>query len=197
MIITHQREKLINAIIYFAKNTKYCGRIKILKLLSELDFEHFKQTGRSVTGLNYSAWPMGPVPSELFEELSERMLPDLAKAIEIVPVGELQQIVPKKQFNSKYFTKREKKLLSNFVEIFKNATAEQMKGALHRAGGPWDRTVKEKGLQQPIDYFMALDDSQDSLSRDEAAERIREREEMYQAFGIWPTCTGGVSYRNL
>lgn len=183
MIITHQREKLINAIIYFAKNTKYCGKIKILKLLFELDFEHFKQTGRSVTGLDYSAWAMGPVPSELFEELSGRMLPDLAKAIEIVPVGELQQIVPKKQFNSKYFTKREKKLLSNFVEIFKNATAEQMKGASHRAGGPWDRTVKEKGLQQPIDYFMALDDSQDSLSRDEAAERIREREEMYQAFG--------------
>lgn len=184
MIITHQREKLINAIIYFAKGTKYCGKIKILKLLSELDFEHFKQTGRSATGLDYSAWPMGPVSLELFEELSGKMRPDLAEAIKIVPVGELQQIVPQKPFNSKYFTKREKKLLSNFVEIFRDATAEQMKGSSHREGGPWDRTVKEKGLQQPIDYFMALDDSQGSLSRDEAAERVREREEMHQAFGV-------------
>lgn len=184
MVITHQREKLINTIIYFAKNTKYCGKIKILKLLSELDFEHFKQTGKSVTGLDYSAWPMGPVPAVLFKELSGTMCPDLANAIKIVPAGKLQQIIPKKKFISKYFTKREKKLLSKFVEIFGNATAEQMKGSSHRVGGPWDITVKEKGLQQPIDYFMTLDDSQDSLSRDEAVERVRERKEMYQTFGV-------------
>ena len=184
MIITHQREKLINAIIYFAESTKYCGKKKILKLLSELDFEHFKQTGRSTTGLDYSAWPMGPVPSELFEELSGRMRPDLAKAINILPAGKLQKIIPKKQFSSKYFTKREKKLLSNFVEIFKDATAEQMEASSHREGGPWDRTVKEKGLQQPIDYFMALDDSEGSLSHVEATERVRERKEMHQTFGV-------------
>ena len=184
MIITHQRKKLINIIIYFAKNTKYCGKIKILKLLSELDFEHFKQVGKPATGLYYSAWAMGPVPAKLFKELSEQMRPDLADAIKIVPAGELQQIIPKRKFNSKYFTKREKKLLSNFVEIFRDATAEQMKESSHRKGGPWDRTVKEKGLRQPIDYFMALDDSQSSLSYDEAAERVKERDEMYQAFGV-------------
>lgn len=184
MIITHQREKLINAIIYFAKNTKYCGKTKVLKLLSELDFGHFKQTGRSTTGLDYSAWSMGPVSSELFKELSGEMRPDLEHAITIEPVGELQQIVPKKQFNSKYFTKREKKLLSDLVEIFRDATADQMKDSSHREDGPWDRTVKEKGLQQPIDYFMALDDSKESLSHDEASERVRERKEMYQAFGV-------------
>jgi len=184
MIITHQREKLINAIIYFAKSTKYCGKIKILKLLSELDFEHFKQTGRSITGLDYSAWSMGPVPSGLFKEFSGEMRPDLEQAIKISPVGGLQQIVPKKQFNSKYFTKREKKLLSDLAEIFRDATADQMKDSSHRKDGPWDRAVKEKGLQQPIDYFMTLDDSKDSLSQDEAAERVRERKEMYQVFGV-------------
>lgn len=184
MIITHQRKKLINIIIYFAKNTKYCGKIKILKLLSELDFEHFKQVGKPATGLYYSAWDMGPVPVKLFKELSDQMPSDLADAIKIVPSGKLQQIIPKKKFNSKYFTKREKKLLLNLVEIFRDATAEQMKESSHRKGGPWDRTVKEKGLKQPIDYFVALDDSQNSLSYDEAVERVKERNEMYQAFGV-------------
>ena len=47
MIITHHREKLINAIIYFANNTKRCGKTKLLKLLYFLDFRHFKQTGKS------------------------------------------------------------------------------------------------------------------------------------------------------
>jgi len=184
MIITHSREKLINAVLFFAKKTKFCGKTKILKLLFEFDFEHFKQTGKSATGLSYSALRMGPVPIALFKELYGTMRQDLADAIKIVFYGGLQQIIPKKNFNSKYFTKREKKLLENFVEIFRDATAEQMKESSHRKDGPWDRTVKEKGLKQPIDYFMVLDDSETSLSYDEAIERDRERNEMYQAFGV-------------
>jgi hypothetical protein len=27
-----------------------------------VDFTHFRETGRSVTGLDYQAWKMGPVP---------------------------------------------------------------------------------------------------------------------------------------
>jgi hypothetical protein len=48
MIITNQREKLVNAIIYFCHNTKYCGKTKLMKLLYFLDFIHFKQTAKSV-----------------------------------------------------------------------------------------------------------------------------------------------------
>lgn len=32
MIKTHEREKLINAIVFFAKNTRHCGKIKLLYL---------------------------------------------------------------------------------------------------------------------------------------------------------------------
>ena len=45
MIVTHHREKLINAIIYFAEKTRYCGKTKLLKLMYFFDFTHFKQTG--------------------------------------------------------------------------------------------------------------------------------------------------------
>ncbi|WP_217994559.1 Panacea domain-containing protein [Rodentibacter caecimuris] len=38
-------------------------------MLYFLDFEHYKQVGRSVTGLDYSAWKMGPVPVDLHEEI--------------------------------------------------------------------------------------------------------------------------------
>jgi hypothetical protein len=33
MLIDTHREKLINAIVYFASNTKYCGKVKLFKLL--------------------------------------------------------------------------------------------------------------------------------------------------------------------
>ena len=32
MIKTHEREKLINAIVFFAANTEHCGKIKLLYL---------------------------------------------------------------------------------------------------------------------------------------------------------------------
>jgi uncharacterized phage-associated protein len=60
MEIDRQREKLAAA--FFAANTKYCGVTKLCKLLYFLDFIHYRQTGRTVTGLEYRAWPKGPVP---------------------------------------------------------------------------------------------------------------------------------------
>jgi uncharacterized phage-associated protein len=41
-----------------------------MKLLYFLDFIHFKQTGKCVTGLDYYAWKRGPVPKKLFDEIS-------------------------------------------------------------------------------------------------------------------------------
>ncbi len=32
MIKTHEREKLINAIVFFAKNTRHCGKTRLLYL---------------------------------------------------------------------------------------------------------------------------------------------------------------------
>ena len=102
MIITNHREKLIKAIIYFSKNTKYYGKTKLLKLLYFLDFSEFRETGISVTGFDYVAWEKGPVPKELFEELSGNMRPDLKNAINIVQLENFQKITPKQKFDDKY-----------------------------------------------------------------------------------------------
>jgi hypothetical protein len=71
MLINRDRQKMIHAIIYFAQNTRHCGKTKLHKLLYLLDFEHFQKTGRSVTGLDYFAWKMGPVPVALQNELDD------------------------------------------------------------------------------------------------------------------------------
>src|SRR3972149_1376061 len=81
MLLSHEREKLINAIIFFADNTRFLGKTKLCKLLYFLDFGHFKETGRSVTGMDYYAWKMGPVPVDLYEEV-EAPEPDMADKVE-------------------------------------------------------------------------------------------------------------------
>jgi len=49
MLIGRERQKLIQACVYFAANTQGCGKVKLFKLLYLLDFAHFRETGRSVT----------------------------------------------------------------------------------------------------------------------------------------------------
>ena len=185
MIITHHREKLINAIIYFAKHTKFCGKTKLLKLLYFLDFSHFKQTGKSVTGLDYFAWGMGPVPKDLFEELSGNMMTDMRAFIHDLSTGEgFQQIRPKKKFDSQYFSKKEIKLLEDLAFIFKDAKADTMVESTHLKNQPWDRTLKEKGEFKKIDYMLAIDSDIVSMPYDEAKERLEERSEMHKIFGV-------------
>ena len=91
MLITHEREKLIEAIKYFAGHTKYCGLTKLFKLLFFLDFDHFRETGRPVTGLKYEAWPMGPVPAELYHEVKGVPKDDLRAHIRIEDPKEVER----------------------------------------------------------------------------------------------------------
>jgi len=182
MIITRHREKLINAIVYFAKNTQYLGKTKLMKLLFFLDFMHFKQTGKSVTGLEYFAWERGPVAKDLFSELGN-MKPDLGEAINLVQKGNLTQIVAKRDFDDTHFTKRELTLLKKLAFIYKDAKAEDISEISHLKDEPWDKTKKEKGENAKIDYILSIDGSEDSLSLEEARERMEEIREMHQSFG--------------
>ena len=144
MIKTHHREKLINAITYFAANTKFCGKTKLMKLLYFVDFKHFKETGKSVTGMSYDAWEMGPVPVPVFEEFSGNMKNDLARYVKTISKGKLQLITPLREFEGKYFSKREKRLLEELAFIFKDAKADEMVESTHLYNSPWYNTQYKK-----------------------------------------------------
>jgi len=181
LLIDYNREKLLNAIVFFVKKTNYCGTTKLFKLLYYLDFLHFRETGRSVTGLDYSALPYGPVPCSLFDELKQ-MPDDLSDIITVDKPDKFNIIRAKKQFNDLHFSKRELRILNDVVYIFKDARADDMIEASHLPNHPWDKTIKIKGKNQKIDYLLAIDNSPDSLSIEEIQERIKDRKEIEQIF---------------
>jgi len=185
MIITHHREKLINAIIYLVTHTKYCGITKLMKLLYFLDFYHFKQTGKSVTGSDYFAWDKGPVSREVHRELSEKMTPDMEKSIKITEFEDSHflKFSAKKKFDPEYFSERELKILDDLSFIFKDAKAEDMVEITHLKDKPWDKTLKEKGPLHKINYMLAVDECDDSISKEQAKEISEEIVEVHKIFG--------------
>ena len=175
MLITHEREKLINAIIFFAKNTRFLGKTKLCKLLYFLDFQHFKETGRAVTGLDYFAWKMGPVPVQLYEEV-DMPEPDMAERIEFVEKptrrGTMLVVKPIADFDDSHFTKRELRILKGLAAEFRDTQADDMIETTHLENQPWHKIYVEEGRRQErIPYELALRQQEAEAMRDVIAER--------------------------
>ena len=174
MKLSLEREKLINAIIYFCNNTKHCYKLKLMKLLYYLDFWHFKETGRPVTDQTYKAWKLGPVPQKVYNELTVGKIPDDLNEFLFIEEEVLDDITgmkrlnikAKKDFNEKVFSKREIEILKKVTEVFYDARGDLIKDATHLKNSPWDKTVKEKGENAVIDFMLALDDEDNSLSEE-------------------------------
>ncbi len=162
MLITHEREKLIQAINFFVRNTTKCGKVKLFKLLYFLDFEHFKQTGRSVTGLDYYAWKMGPVPVSLKEEI-DAPRPDMTEALRFedrsIRQGTQTMLVvhPLVPFSGAHFSKREMGLLQSLAKRYSDADAEDMVEATHLENSPWHKVYEVQDKKQDIiPYELAV-----------------------------------------
>jgi uncharacterized phage-associated protein len=157
------REKLIQAILYFAQNTQHLGKTKLFKLLYLLDFEHFRHTGRSVTGMEYRAWKMGPVPIELMQEW-DQLEPDLAAAIVIEPTRVIDhdryQVRARQPFDPSHFSKRELNLLQVIAQQHRDALSQNMVDVTHAENGAWDKTWADgAGNDRVIGYTLAVSDS--------------------------------------
>ncbi|MBI5970753.1 MAG: SocA family protein [Deltaproteobacteria bacterium] len=175
---------MLNAVLFFAKNTKFCGKTKLFKLLYFADFKHFRETGRSITGMEYNAWQHGPYPNEFAKELVSPPS-DLSRTIALVRpsnTSSFTRIQPKAKFNGKYFTKRELRILKEVEEVFMEAQAKDIREASHLKNHPWDITIKTKGERKKIDYMLALDGAKGSLTPEEVNEIILERKELLKAF---------------
>jgi uncharacterized phage-associated protein len=177
MLISHERDKLINAMNFFLSNTKKCGKVKLFKLLYFFDFEHFQQTGRNVTGLEYYAWPMGPVPVELYGEI-DAPEQDLAESFRFeeraIRNGEQRMLImtPQREFSGENFSRRELRIMRELCERYEHALAEEMIEATHIPNKPWDMVYVQEGRRQElIPYELSLSEADADIIKGIANER--------------------------
>ncbi len=180
MAITHEKEKLSDAILFFVRHTNGCGITKLLKLLFFLDFTHFQQTGRSVTGQQYRTWRYGPAPSNVWRELRAGAPTFLGDTVSITSIPNEEtnrtfaKLAAKKKFDGRYFSKRERQILEILAEIYRDANASDMVEITHLKNSPWDRTLKKFGENAVIDYMLALDGGPTQLDKQEIQTRLEE-----------------------
>jgi len=165
--------KLKAVILYFAENTnpQYLGKVKLMKLLYFLDFQHVKRHGAPVLGDQYYHLPMGPVPT-VSKNLVDDLItdPENAKladtiAIETPPNTQMQKIVPLRKLTKHdldLFTPAELAVLEDVAKRFHNTTADSIIAASHEEA-PWRETEE----LQEIPYELAADDPDSSFTKDD------------------------------
>lgn len=187
--MTLTEQKIINGIKYFVANTKNVGRTKLFKLLYFWDFIHFKRYGLSVTGYDYYTFLFGPVPKDLYEKIINETLPqDFKDELEFNLFDDRDEeyseeyksfkiLLHNKRIDLDVFSPNELTVLKEVAEIFKYASAKEMTDISHLPQDPWDITKAQKGLNQPIDYFLSLD-NESPFDRETIEERFKLQKEL-------------------
>lgn len=119
------REKIYNVILFLADNTIL--KTKLLKEMFYIDFIYYKNTCQSLTGLEYSKLPFGPVPDQ-FEDILDDCLKNniIDYNFSINNDYERYDIKAKKKINERVFDKDELQLLYLVKNKFKKYSSKEI-----------------------------------------------------------------------
>ncbi|MGA2298775.1 MAG: Panacea domain-containing protein [FCB group bacterium] len=179
-------KKIVNAIKYFVRNTNNIGLTKLFKLLYFLDLMYFKKHGLKVTLLDYFTYDFGPVPAELYKQISSENLPDfITKEIKFTKEpddDELKNprykiILKNPKIDMSCFTPYERKILEEVSYIYKDVDANLITEISHFKNQPWDLTKKNKGMYKLIDFELAIDE-ESTMDIEEIREYITLQKEL-------------------
>jgi len=165
--------KLKAIILYFANNTdtKYLGKVKLMKLFYFLDFMHVKKYGSPVTYDTYVNLDRGPIPSFIknivdssADEPQKSSLSDIIKFE--TPSGTImKRVLPKRDFTEQdagLFTQTELEVLKEVTRLYSNKNTDYVEKKSHDEA-PW----KETKYLDEIPYVLATLDEDCDVGADE------------------------------
>lgn len=191
------RQKILEAMVFFSQKGKIRNPSKMMmfKLLAEMDFRHFQETGLPTTNLQHNAYPKGPVADSFFKEItkdSDLILPSDFESSLIIEKTKFEsedgkiyegfKYIPKRKPNLKVFTPRQIKILDQVALIYKTSTATEASKASHEPNTAWTKTVKAKGIGAIINPIEVVP-LKKPITIDLAKERIRERNALIANYG--------------
>ena len=153
---TPDLRKLSEMVMFFTEKLEP-WKTKLNKLLFYADFIMHKQSGFSMSGVQYRAIPMGPVPNNfnsIFDYLANKEEVDIYYTnFANGGTGEQFKPNPNKSFNKALFTEAELKILEEVAERFKNTSTNEIIEISHKEKA-WIDNIAEKKL---IDYNYSFE----------------------------------------
>ena len=149
-------DKFKEMVVYFTEKLQP-WKTKMNKLLFYSDFLMYKQTGFSISGVQYRAIPMGPVPNNfnsIFDYLSRNAVVDIySSAFPDGGTGEQFKPNPGREFNSKLFTAKELTILEDVFKRFNTTSTNEIIEISHKERA-W---LANKDERKIIDYNYSFD----------------------------------------
>jgi uncharacterized phage-associated protein len=165
--------KLKAILLYFGNytNTKFLGKVKLMKLFYFLDFMHVKKYGAPITFDNYVNLEHGPIPSTI-KNLIDTAADDIDNSILADTISferpkgtNMCRILPSKKFTDKergYFTLTELDILERVCQRFGDKNTRDTELASH-SEAPWNETQ----LLESIPYTLAAKDQDCQVTEEE------------------------------
>jgi len=165
--------KLKAILLYFANctDTKFLGKVKLMKLFYFLDFMHLKTYGTPVTYDTYINMDHGPIPTTI-----KNLIDDAADDIEHSILADtiyferpsgtnMFRVMPIRKPTKKdesYLSQNELDIINKICPRFGDKTTKQTEEVSH-SEAPWKNT---KFLEK-IPYTLAADDADSLVTREE------------------------------
>lgn len=128
-------------------------KTKLLKELFYCDFLNYKESGYSITGLEYARLPFGPVPDD-YEDIICSLIENkqLQCITEIVNGVEKNTLKSTSEFSKEVFSNEELEVIERVIKKFKDYTVGKIEDYSHE-----ERAWKETKTGQMISYEYSFD----------------------------------------
>lgn len=145
------KEKIYNIILFLADRTIL--KTKLLKEMFYIDFLCYKNTCKSMTGLEYSKLQYGPVPDQFEYILNQGATEKIIDYnVSYNNDYECHNISSKKEFNKDLFTEEELEILNKVKNRFKNYGSKEIVDFSHK-----EQAFLKTELYSKISYDYAFD----------------------------------------
>ncbi len=165
--------KLKAILLYFANytNSRFLGKVKLMKLFYFLDFLHVKKYGAPITYDTYVNLEHGPIPSAIKnlidtadDDFDNSILADTIK-FEKNDSQNIHRVIALRNFSEndkKYFSPTELDILENVCKRFGEKNTKQIEDVSHKEAA-W----METNLLETIPYSLATKDKDCLVSKEE------------------------------
>lgn len=148
-----QIDKIGNTIIYLSKNIIDLNKTKILKILFLLEEASIKKFGFPFFGIDFQIWRLGPVPKDIFIDLSEEvpmLLSSYVKRDENNPLN-FNGIA---DFNDDEFSDDDMEILKIISTFSKNKTASELVNYTHNHNSLWRKSAMQNGVLELLEQGL-------------------------------------------